>query len=139
MIESIKDLGITGEEELEQLDAIFQEKLGIGFINMVIALSESLHDRAEEIASQFLVMTPNGDYTRLIEDQDKMAQFLRQEAGKGENWHPVYIGTSRDPKLPNMIEVLFANKAVDDGDALMGYVFLNYSGKMLHVFVQGEP
>lgn len=139
MIESFKDLGITGEEEIEQLDTIFQEKLGISFLDMVALLGESLHNNATEIASQFLVMTPNGDYSKLLEDQDKMVEFLRREAGKGENWHPVYIGTSRDPKLPNMLEVLFANKAVDDGDALMGYVFLNYAGKVLHAFVQGEP
>lgn len=139
MIESFESLGITGEEDVEQLDTIFQEKIGIGFMDMVALLNESLHDRAKEIAAQFLVMTPNGDYFNLLEDQPKIAEFLRGLASKGENWHPVYVGTSRDPKLPNMIEVLFANKAVDDGDALMGYVFLNYAGKVLHVFVQGEP
>ncbi len=139
MIESFESLGITGEEEVEQLDALFQEKLNISFADMKTALRESLHDHANEVASQFLVMTPNGDYSKLLEDQPKIANFLRNEASKNENWLPVYIGTSRDPKLPNMLEILFGNKAVDDGNAVMGYVFLNYSGKVLHLFVQGEP
>src|SRR5579872_2836547 len=119
MIESFESLGITGEEEVEQLDALFQEKLNVSFADMKDALRESLHNHAHEVASQFLVLTPNGDYTKLLEDQDKIAEFLRGEACKDENWLPVYVGTSRDPKLPNMLEILFGNKAVDDGDAMV--------------------
>jgi len=139
MIDSLKDLGITGEEEIEQLNLIFQEKLGISFNQMVGMLETVLIQRADEVASDFLVMTAFGDYGKLLEDQPKMAQFLRQEASQKDNWKLTYVGSSRDPQLPNMIEVLFGNIAVDEGESLKGYVFLNYAGKILHVFVQGDP
>lgn len=139
MIKSAKDLGLTGEEELSELDSIFQEKLNISFANMRALLRESLHDRASEIAAEFLVMTPYNNYDKLLEEQPHIANFLRNEASKDDNWEPNYIGLSRDPKMPDMLEVLFNNKAVDGGDALFGYIFLNYEGKVLHVFVQADP
>lgn len=139
MIESLKDLGITGEEKVEEIDAVFQEKLGISFSQMAAMLESSLQERADEVAADFLVMTPFGDYGKMLEDQPKIAHFLRREASKIENWKPTYIGSSRDPKLPDMIEILFGNMAVDEGEALSGYIFMNHAGKVLHVFVQGNP
>lgn len=139
MIQSIEDLELTGEEDLEQVDALLQEKLHISFADMRTLLHESLHERASQVAADFLVMTPYNNYDKLLEEQSHIANFLRHEACKDDNWEPNYVGTSRDPKMPNMIEVLFNNKAVDDGDAVCGYIFLNYEGKVLHVFVQGDP
>lgn len=139
MIEKWEDLGVTGEETPEQLNEIFKEKLGITFEDMTSLLSKYVEEKAEELASNFVTVIPYEDYSKFLEDPTKIADFFRREASKPENWTPSYMGTSKDKKKPNMIEVLFENKAVDDGKSMTGFIFLSYSGKVLHAFVHGDP
>ena len=139
MIDSIQDLGITGAEEMNQIDDCLHDKLGISLADMTCLLQTCLQERAKEIADEFLVMMCYGDYGKILEDQSKMAHFLQHQASEPDNWKLMAIGESQDPKMPDMIEVVFANMAVDEGESVEGYVFLNYAGKVLHVFVQGNP
>lgn len=139
MIEKIEELGIKRGIALEELDQAFQEKLGVSLAAMTEALQLYVQERAEELAANFLVMVPNGDYARLLEDQVKMIKFLREEASQPDNWLPNLLKPLEDPKQPSMLKIVFDNTAVDDGDSLVGFVFVSFAGKILHAFVQGDP
>lgn len=139
MINQWEDLGVTGQETSEQIDQIIQEKIGIDFAAMKAALQLALEQRAEEIAQNYIVMVPNGDYFNSLEDHDEMAKFLREKATKPEHWKITQFGLSKDAKKPKMLDFVFANTAVDEGDSLVGYVFVSFAGVIRHTFVQGTP
>ena len=143
MINSIKDLGLdevlkdfdnleTHEIE-EKLDVVLQEKLGIGLGALRNSLSEYVKNKAEELALDLPNIAPYNDYGTLLEDNDSMTAFLRNEAFKLENW---FLNTIQDDKNKNLIKFVFKNKAVDDGHVLEGLVFVNKSGVIRHAFAQ---
>ena len=144
MIDSIKDLGsdevLKGSEDFkdgeleEKLGAVLKEKLGIGLDEMRSVLHESVKNRAEELALDLPNLAPYNDFGALLEDNDSMATFLRDEAAKPENWFLSFL--NEDPKNKNLIKFSFANKAVDDGHVLEGLVFVNKSGVIRHAFAQ---
>src|SRR5271154_4795667 len=139
MIEKAEELGLKTDTTIQELDEIFQEKLGVSLADMTSALQLYVQQHAEELASNFLVMVPNGNYGGLLEDQDKMANFLRKEASLPDNWIPNMLASRKDPKYPDMLKITFDNQAVDDGDSLLGFVFISSTGKILHAFANGSP
>lgn len=139
MSDVLEDLQLPEEATYQEALAIIEEKLGVKFSELTAPLNEYLKEHAESIAGNFLVMTPFENYADLIEEQPQMVQFLRTRAAQSENWLVYHLGTSQDPKFPDMIAFCFINKAVDDGDSLTGYVFINRAGKVMHAFVQGDP
>jgi hypothetical protein len=139
MIEKIEDLDLKKEDTQQDLDQILQEKLGVSLSAMTVALQQYTQEHAEKLASNFLVMVPNGDYGRLLEDQIKIASFIREEAGSPDNWVAELLSVYDDKKQPPMLKVAFLNKAVDDGNSMSGYVFVSFSGNILHSFVHGDP
>ena len=139
MLEKFDDLKI---EELSkegdfipQLSALLKEQLGIGFEEMTQSLSEWVKSHAEELTHEFVNIAPYEQYDKILEDNDSMAEFLKTEAHKPENWELHFMGVD---KKKDLLEVIFSNKAVDDGDSLRGYVFVSKSGKIRHAFAQGE-
>lgn len=139
MIESFKELAFLYSEEKtkpEDIDNALREKLGIGFAECGQALSESLKTRAEEVAQDLPSLAPHGDYSKMTEDPAVIATFLRDEAAKSENWNIDFIQIKKDNS--QLMEMVFVNKVVDDGDILRGYVFVGLSGKIRHAFVQSH-
>lgn len=144
MIDSIKDLGLDEvlkdfdklevHEIEEKLDVVLQEKLGIGLGALRNSLSESVKNKAEELALDLPNIAPYNDYGTLLEDNDSMATFLRDESTKLENW--LLNSIQEDDKNKNLIKFVFKNKAVDDGHVLEGIVFVNKSGVIRHAFAQ---
>lgn len=144
MIDSIKDLGLDEilkdfdklevHEIEEKINATLQEKLGVGLENLRNSLCESIKTRAEELALDLPNIAPYNDYGKLLEDNDGMATFLRDEASKLENWLLNVI--QEDNKNKTLIKFLFLNKAVDDGHVLEGLVFVSKSGVIRHAFAQ---
>ena len=144
MIDSIKDLGLDevlkGSEDFkdgeleEKLGAVLKEKLGIGLDEMRSVLHESVKNRAEELALDLPNLAPYNDFGALLEDNDSMATFLRDEASKVENW--LIYSIQEDQKNKSLIKFTFLNKAVDDGKILEGLVFTNKSGTVRHAFAQ---
>jgi hypothetical protein len=144
MIDSIKDLGLDealedyenlkdGELD-ERIDNILKEKLGLGLENLKTSLHESVKKRAEELALDLPNIAPYNDYGKMLEDNDSMATFLRDEAAKLENW--LLFSIADDQKNQTLIKFLFLNKAVDDGRVLQGLVFVSKSGVIRHSFAQ---
>jgi len=133
--EALKDFDKLAAHEIEKIiDLALQEKLNIGLDNLRSSLSESVKNRAEELALDLPNIAPYNDYGKLLEDNDSMSAFLRDEAAKPENW--LLLSLHEDSKNKNLIKFAFANKAVDDGRVLEGFVFVNKSGVIRHAFAQ---
>jgi len=134
MVESFKDLLPEEVKTPEEIDKVLQEKLGIGLSEMARALSDSLLERIEELAEELMNIAPYGDYSKLMEEKDGITKFLQDEASKPENWKIQFIEAKKEKD--QLIEFVFFNKSVDDGDILKGFVFVGLSGKIRHAFAQ---
>lgn len=136
MIETYADLGLEKAENVEGVERLVQEKLGIAVSDMRKALSSYVLAAAEALTHEFVNMAPLGDYSKLLEDNDSMADFLKTEAHKEEHWKLESVGPSDVNK--SLISFAFINDAIDDGDVFKGFVYVSYQGKIKHAFAQGE-
>ena len=137
MIEKFEDLEFETADTIESVEAKVQEKLGITVQEMKEALSVSVSQYAEILAStEFVNIAPLGDYGALIEDNDGMAEFLRTEAHKPEHWQLSGVNVTEDGK--KLLTFNFANDSVDDGDVFQGFVYVSFDGKIKHAFSQGD-
>ena len=141
MIEKFEDLKLDDlklDETLdEKLDLILKEKLDLTISVLQNSLSNWLQNNAEKLALTLPNIAPKGDYEHLLEDNDSMSEFLKNEAHKPEYWKVVCIRADKNPKL-NLIIFDFDNTAVDDGGMLKGLVFVSMQGKIKHTFAQGD-
>jgi hypothetical protein len=134
MIETFKDLVGDDAKTPEDIDKRLQEKLGIGLGAMSEALCVYLKEKAEEVAEDCFSIAPYGDYSKMVEDKVEMAKFLREEAAKPEHWKLDFLEVKK--KDDKLIEFVFVNSSVDDGDILKGFVFVGFSGIIRHAFAQ---
>lgn len=134
MIETYKDLVGDEAKTSEDIDQKIKEKLGIGLAEMVGALCDSLKARAEDVAEDCYSIAPYGDYSKLIEEKEGVVSFLREEASKPEHWKFEFLEVKK--KEDKLIEFVFVNSSVDDGDILKGFVFVGFSGLIRHAFCQ---
>lgn len=131
-MEDFRELNIS-DMKFADAPAILQEKLGITMEQCSQLLSEALLKKVDDLVEELPSMAPLGDYSKMTEDKEVMRQFLREEAFKPEHWKLEMLEVRKDSKL---MELLFMNKAVDDGDIVKGFVFVGVSGKIRHAFVQ---
>ena len=154
MIEKFEDLGfdklgeevegphqpISPEEQakqwLDQIESCIKEKLDVTFDMLKQSLSEYVVAHAEELTHEFVNIAPFGDYAKLLEDNDGMAEFLKTEAHKPEHWR--LLGITPSDYKKNLISFQFSNKSVDDGDVFDGFVYVSFEGKIRHAFAQGN-
>lgn len=136
MIEKFSELDLQPEDEMEVIEQKVKEKLGISIEEMRQALSSYVIENAEELTHEFVNMAPLGDYSKMLEDNDSMSEFLKTEAHKPEHWH-LYSVRQSDANAA-LISFDFKNKAIDDGEIFSGFVFVSKSGKIRHAFAQGE-
>jgi len=141
MIDSVKDLGLDDldKEEIDEkfwelLDQRLQEKMGLSLEILKQSVCDAIKTRAEEVALDLPNIAPYGDYGAMLEDNDSMTSFLKDEASKPENW--MLYSIAPDHKNENLLKFLLKCKAVDDGDVLQGLVFTNKSGMIRHSFCQ---
>jgi hypothetical protein len=118
----------------EDLDKALREHTGTGATECAAALTFALKERVDEILEDLPYVSPHGDYGKMMEDKDLIRDFLLNEAAKDENWELQFLEIRKDSD--SLMELVFFNKAVDDGDTLKGFVFLGFSGKIRHVFPQ---
>ena len=136
MIEKFEDLDLENAETAEQVDEKLQEKLGINLAELKEHLAGYVVGHAEEMTHEFTNIAPHGDYSKILEDNDSMATFLKDEASKPEQWHLQGLTVSDIQK--NLLQFHFANKAVDDGTTCEGFVYVSFQGKVKHAFAQGN-
>jgi hypothetical protein len=118
----------------EDFDRILRERTGAGLSECATALTAALKERADEMLEELPYVSPHGDYGKMMEDKDLIRTFLLDEAAKDENWEFQYLEVRKTKDT--LMELVFFNKAVDDGDTLKGFVFLGFSGKIRHCFPQ---
>ena len=134
MIEKFTDIPFDDSKNIEDVDQLLRDKLGIGFSECHEALCSSLKERTAELVEDVMSIAPNGDYGKLLEDKGEMIKFLQEEAAKPENWKIQFVEVKKEKD--KLMELVFFNTAVDDGDSLKGFVFVGLSGKIRHAFVQ---
>jgi hypothetical protein len=130
MVEKLTDISFEGAKTPEEIEKVVQDNLGISFAECGQVLSQSLLERAEELVGE-LNIAPYGDYAKVTEDPEQILSFLKEEAVKPENWKISWIDIKGE-----LMELMFDNQAVDDGDILKGFVFIGLSGKIRHAFAQ---
>jgi hypothetical protein len=131
MVEKLTDISFEGAKTPEEIEKVVQDNLGISFAECGQVLSQSLLERAEELVGELLNIAPYGDYAKVTEDPEQILSFLKEEAVKPENWKISWIDIKGE-----LMELMFDNQAVDDGDILKGFVFIGLSGKIRHAFAQ---
>ncbi len=136
MIESLADLELKEDDKAEDVDKKIQEKLGLSLVEMQQILSQYVLEHAEELTHDFANIAPLGDYSKLLEDNDGMAEFLKTEAHKPEHWR--LYSVRQNETNQTLISFDFLNDAVDEGRSFEGFVFVSKSGKVRHAFAQGE-
>lgn len=134
MEENFKKVLNEEAEGPEAIDKLLQEHLHISLAECAQALSNSLAERAEELLPDLLNLAPYGNYEKLTDDETIMLKFLKEEAVKLENWELQFMDVKK--KDDKILEMVFFNKSVDDGDLLKGFIFLGLSGKIRHAFCQ---
>jgi len=134
MVDKLSDIPLKDTKTSEEMDKVLREHLGIGFSECAEALSASVAERAGELAEEMINLAPYGDYDKVMEDKGLILSFLREEATKVENWAIEFIEVRK--ATDQLMELVFFNKAVDDGDILKGFVFVGLSGKIRHAFAQ---
>jgi len=137
MIDSLKDLeldkiDLKAEDYLEKINSILQEKLGVGFKEIKSPLIDYVKSHAEELSLSFPNIAPHGDYSKMIEDNDGMSNFLKSLENL-DDWKVLSI--DEDTKF-NLLKFSFVSIAVDDGDSLEGFTYLSKDGKIKHSFAQ---
>jgi len=135
MVDNFKEININDIKDTEDIDKVLQEKIGLSLADCAQALSTSLTSRASEVVVDMINLAPYGKYDQLTEDKEVMAKFLIEEASKPEHWKLQYLNYKKDGKL---MEMVFFNSSVDDGDILKGFVFVGVSGKIRHSFCQAQ-
>ena len=135
MIDKFEDLGLDDKDEMPQIEQKIQDKLEVSVAEMKAALANYVQGHAEELSLEFVNIAPLGDYSKLLEDNDSMAEFLKSEGFKSEHWELRGIRMSDVQK--NLLSFEFANKSVDDGEVFQGFVYVSFQGKIRHAFAQG--
>ncbi len=134
MVESFKEIPFDEAKGVEDIDKLLQQHLNISVRECAEALSAALKERAEEFVEELTTVAPYGAYDKLMEDPEAIATFLREDASKPENWTLEFLEYKKEKD--QLIELIFSNEAVDDGDNLKGFVFVGLSGKIRHAFPQ---
>lgn len=133
MINDISELNLEQTDDLEAINLKVKEKLGVEISTMIDKLSEYVKEKAEVLSNKFINIIAYGDYSRILESQSDIINFLKDEASKPENWKMIYVAPYEDTDL---IQFAFDNSSIDDGDVFQGFVFLSKSGKIRHFFAQ---
>jgi len=131
----LDDLGLEAGASIEKWDEQLQEKLGLKIIDLQNAICEWIKKNSEELTHEFVNIAPSGDYGKLLEDNDSMAEFLKNESAKPEHWN---LMAARGNENPNLIQFMFDCEVVDEGDTFKGFVFVSKSGKIRHAFAQNQ-
>lgn len=131
MIEDWKDLGLVDGGGEEQWSQQIKEKLDLSVEDLKSSISKWMEIHAEELSLEFLTIAPYGDYGKMMEDNDSMAEFFKKEASDPQYWKLAGGKTEGD----NMIQFCFDCQAVEN---LRGFVYVSKSGKIRHTFAQNQ-
>jgi len=129
----LKDLDPKDPEIWVKIDSKLKEKLNLGLDEIKTSLIKYIGSNAGELTLNIANIAPYNDYSKLIEDNDGMAEFLKTEAIKPENW--ILYEVSDYDRNKFLLLFSFGCMAINDGQTLEGRVFVSKSGVIRHAFV----
>lgn len=139
IMKKITDLKFTDEQTEEERSALIfdfiKSEFNLQREDLITGLATYVQSNAEKLSMNMMNIAPHGNYSKMLHNDDDMAQFLKTEAHEDKNWKLSMI--SPEHKL-NLLRFEFSNKAVDDGESLKGMVYVSYQGKVKHAFAQIE-
>jgi deoxyribodipyrimidine photolyase-like uncharacterized protein len=120
----------------EQVEAKIEEKWEVKFSALRETLEAYTKEHAQALAKQFITLAPYGKYEELLEDQEKIADFLSSEAS--QHWK-LYSLEHTDTRLVSepLMSLTFISEAVPDQE-LKGFIYLGMNGKIKHAFVRTD-
>ena len=130
---------------LETWEAQLKESFNLSFFDLQKELGVWISGNADKISRDIMNIAPYGDYGKLIEDASEISKFVQEDCSKPETWK--LIGAKKvklyepDNKKNIDFECLqfcFTCEAVDEGDYLLGSVYVNEFGKVKHTFAYIE-
>lgn len=138
MIDSIADLGLKDLDHKapnfwELFDNIIQEKIGINLATIKQSLIDYVVAHAEELSLELPNLSPHGNYAKMIENNDGMTEFLKNELTNLDLWQ--VKGISEHDQYKQLLRFEFICTAVDDGETLDAKVFVSKAGIIRHAFV----
>jgi hypothetical protein len=134
MIKNLDYFDLKEGDDNETVIKKVTDKLGVSIDQMKEAISLAVQTKASDIALDIFNIAPFGDYSKLLEDSDSIVDFLKTEAYKPEHWELECFNLEKS----NLIKFIFVCNAIDDGDLLEGFVFVNEAGKIKHAFAQAK-
>lgn len=117
----------------EKLDFKLKEKLNIALDEIKKSITDYVASHAEELSLNLPNIAPYGDYSKLLEDNDSMSDFLKTEGIKPENW--VLHSISDHEMHKQLLRFEFVCTAIDDEEVLSGKAFISKAGIIRHAFV----
>jgi hypothetical protein len=130
----LKDLNVENPQIWEKIDSILKEKLNISLEEIKKFLTVYVASHAEELSLNLPNIAPYGDYSKLIEDNDLMADFLKNEAVRPENW--ILFSISDHETHSHLLRFEFVCNAINDAETLSGIIFISKAGIVRHAFVK---
>ncbi len=134
--EIIDTLDLVSGAGVEAWEKQIQEKLGLKILDLQNAICSYIKNHVDDVAIDFPNIAPKGDYGNLLEDNESMCLFLKEECSKAECW--LLMGARTSTERSNLIQFLFDCSAVDDGESLKGFVYVSKDGKIRHAFAQNQ-
>lgn len=117
-------------KSLEEFYQIIAEKLGITIDSLILELTSYVSNSIDKVSKNIYHIFQYGDYGKPLEGAESIKDFLRKEATKPENWQLKCLEIYN--KDANLLKFSFACTAVDEGENLVGFVFVDKNGKVKH-------
>lgn len=137
-LSNIQKLYYLGKSE--DAEALLIEKLKYHFDIDVLDLRDRVatfvKEQADELAAQVSYIVPNGDWSKCLSEDEAKQNYLIEEGGKPENWRIKSLGSTHLPKVWAVSFVMDSSESEDDG--IVGYAYVSETGKVKHIFAQGE-
>lgn len=118
----------------EEIDAKMQQHLNLTLQTLKNKLTTVFSSKLDVLVEKLPNIAPHGDYSKLIDDEEGMKNFLSIELTKEDSWklRSIYQHHSNE----NWILFVFSCLAVNNGDSnLRGNVIVSKKGIIRHSFV----
>lgn len=129
----------TPEETTEQVEAKIEATWEIKFADLRKTLEACTVEVSAKLAEDMITVAPYQDYGKLLEEQEAIYTFLRDEGSLAKNWKLAMVEQT-DTRLvaEPLLQLVFDNIAVDEPGTLKGFIYLSMSGKVKHAFVRND-
>lgn len=124
-------INIQENTTLEEIESQIENLTNISFNELKRKLSNYVIDNATKIVEEVHNIIPYGDYSSIIEDKLQMEVFLKDASNKLENWELDLVMQEN-----NLLQLVFNNNSVDDGEIFKGHIFISANGKIKHLFAR---